>query len=359
MRIEYKDFTEETLPDIRELVVSRFGEGIMEAIQKILQNPLCKTNKSAGCIGYRSGTPVCFKAFMLRRLYLGQEEALGLVGGYYCKAMKGCPLPIIIEVQERSEWNRNGCRLRFGNSCIYTTMRLNERLGAYPGSASWTEMRFGVIRPMKFLLLFFRHKVLKLPQVFGEARCPTTVDEHRIFASSGEWTVCRLKGIDERLKSFWERYLAGNRGIVVSRDMETLNWLFAESIASGNCVLLALYRGKEVEGYVILRPMATSVCRWQIIDMIALENAPERLDLLLKGARIFLKRDTRAISMESTGFPEFVQPVLKKYLPHVQKTGHNRFEWITDDQDIIAEIKKSGNAQSSWFFGPFDGDYCM
>lgn len=359
MAIEYLDFTDDTLPLVSELVVSRFGNGAIASLRKILANPLRRQVIPAGCIAFRDGRAVCFKASMVRRLYFGQEELLGLVGGYFCKAVKGCPLSAVLEVQARAEWNRYPCRLRFGNTCIYTTMRLNAQLGAHQGTNSWSEMRFGIVRPIRLAGLFLRRKLLRLPQ--PEAALPVVPpDETTVYAASGGLSVRRLRSVDERIGNFWRRYLSNNRGVVLSRDRETLDWLFGSDIATGRCVLLALRRDDEgIDGFIVLRPMEDSPCRWRIMDMIVLGNAPEPLYLLLKGAKRFLRRETSAITLESTGFPDFVQPILRRYLPFRRHTGHNRFEWISDDPTVIEVLTETGNTVASWFYGPFDGDYCL
>ena len=357
MSVDYLDFTDETFPLIQELIVSCFGKGALSSLQKILDNPARKMFAPAGCIGLKNGKAVCFKASMVRRLYFGQEELFGLVGGYFCKTQKGCPLSIVLEVQERSEWDHYPCRLRFGNTCIYLTMRMNAELGAHQGPESWTEMRFGIIRPIRFLWLLFRRKALHLPQPVSRQIRPAA-DDTETYAASGECSVRRIMNIDSRFEDFWKRYLSKNRSIVASRDLETLAWLFGKEVKNGKDILLALVRNsREVEGFIVLRRMAGSPDRWQIMDMIALENDPSRLDLLLAGTRKFLKRETSAITLESTGFPDFIQPVLSKHMPHLQKTGHNRFEWISKDPEVIQLIEQSGNSRDSWFFGPFDGDY--
>ena len=359
MAIEYLDFTEETFPLLRDLIVSRFGEGALNSLQKILDNPIRRTVSPAGCIGVKNDRAVCFKAAIVRRIFFGQEEAYGLVGGYFCKLQKGCPLSVTLEVQKRAEWDRYPCRLRFGNTCIYATMRMNAQIGAHPGTESWSEMRFGIIHPLLFLWLLFRRKILHRTQ--PEARpLKVPADEQKRYAVSGGFHIRRLNGFDDaRLDAFWKRYLARNRGIVVSRDKETMNWIFGKDLSSGKSVLLALFNGDDADGFIVLRPMFSSPHRWQIMDMIVLENDPERLDILLAGAVRFLKKETRAITLESTGFPDFVQPVLHKHMPHLRKTGHNRFEWISDDQTVIQTFEQSANTRESWFFGPFDGDYCL
>ncbi len=359
MAIEYRDFTEETFPLLRDLIVSRFGPGSLAALQKILNNPIRRNVSPAGCIGFKNGQAVCFKASTVRRIFFGQEEAYGLVGGYFCKQEKGCPLSIILEVQKRAEWDRYPCRLRFGNTCIYTTMRMNAEIGAHQGTESWSEMRFGIIHPVRFLWLLIRRKVIRLPQPAPRA-FRHAADETRSYAVSRECSIRRVIEFDSRFDTFWRLYLSKNLGLVLSRDRETLEWLFGEDVRKGKCVLLAAVRGSnEVEGFIVLRPMHGSPDRWQIMDMIAFENSPERMDLLLRGARGFLKKETSGITLESTGFPDFIQPVLSKYMPHLQKTGHNRFEWISNDQEVIRIIEQTGNTRESWFFGPFDGDYCL
>ena len=83
MAIEYLDFTEETFPLIRELISTRFGEEALKGLQKVLDNPLRKMFVPAGCLGVKNGKAVCFKASIVRRVYFGQEESFGLVGGYF------------------------------------------------------------------------------------------------------------------------------------------------------------------------------------------------------------------------------------------------------------------------------------
>jgi hypothetical protein len=360
MGVEYKDFTKERLPEIQSLLTTNFGEEVIASMQKILDNPLHADFPSSGCIGYRNSQPVCFKAFMLRRVYFGQEALLGLVGGFFCKTPKGCPLPVIIEVQERTEWNKNGCRFRFGNTCIYATMRLNARLGAKPGPVSWSEMRFAVIRPISLIAHILRRKLLKQPRAFEVGGSPPPENKRKIYATGGKYTIRRLARVDETWRQFWQKYLAQNKGIVASRDQETMNWIFGEEIADGRFVALGLVdEENKLAGYIILRPTKDSVKRWQILDMIALNNSRQLLKLLLKGARSFLKKDTSAMTLEATGFPDWVQPVLKSTLPFCRKTGHNRFEWLAEDNELIASLKEQGNKEEGWFFGPFDGDYFM
>jgi len=358
MQSVFQDFTEENLTAVTKLTSKCFGNSLELLLRKILSNPVRKQIVPAGCVGFKDGKAVCFKASIVRRLYLGKTPGFGIAGSSFCKDPDGCSLPILFEVMERGEGNQYQSCLSFGNTFIYVSAKFYELFGCYPGTKSWTEMRFGIIHPCRFLWLLIRRKVFHLPQPAPHDAFKLAADEMRAYAVSGECSVRRVMDFDSRFDAFWSLYLAKNLGLVLSRDRETLEWLFGEDVRSGKCVLLAAVRdGNELEGFIVLRPMHGSPDRWQIMDMIALENAPERMDLLLRGARRFLKKETSAITLESTGFPDFIQPVLSKHMPHLQKTGHNRFEWNSNDPEVVRVIEQTGNTRDSWFFGPFDGDY--
>ena len=359
MQIEFQDLTEKNLHTITTLAAKCFGKGLLPTLRKILDNPVRKQITPAGCIGFEDGKAVCFKVSIVHRIYLKQKQIYGIAGSSFCKDPDGCSLPVLLEVQERAGGDQYQSRLCFGNTCIFVAAKFYESFGWSPGAESWTEMRFGLIHSLRFLLLLFRRKVLRLPQPASHP-FRHAADETRSYAASGKTCVRRVMDIDSRFDDFWKRYLSGNRGIVASRDVETLTWMFGREVRDGKSVLLAAVRDDgAVDGFIVLRPMRASPDRWQIMDMIALENDPERIDLLLAGARRFLKRETSAITLESTGFPDFIQPVLKKHMPHLQKTGHNRFEWFSEDPEIVRVIEQTGNTRDSWFFGPFDGDYSL
>ena len=356
MTTEYKDFTEDTLELVNSIVSLRFGDGAKNAMRMLLQNPILNEIKSTGCVALDDGEPVCFKAAIPRRMYLGQSQFLCANGAYFCKADKKCPLSVVFEVQERTNWNQCNCRLSFTNTCIYGTMKINTFLGARLGPQSWAEMRYAIIHPLTFLFLLLRRKLFHLPQLHSYKIKPLT-NNTKTYFKKGNICIQRLQKIDERLSRFWGRYLSSNKGLVSSRDAETLEWMFGKDMNSGKCVMLAAFNQEDIEGYVIIRVMPGSERRWQILDMIALENSAERIAILLDGAKSFLRKDTDAITLESTGFPDFIQPVLKKHLPHFNKRSHNYCNWNTDDGEIIHAIETEGNTENSWFFGPFDGDY--
>ncbi len=63
--------------------------------------------------------------------------------------------------------------------------------------------------------------------------------------------------------------------------------------------------------------------------------------------------------LEATGFPDRVQPLLRKTFPFVRKLAHNPFVWRATRAETASRIKAALKAQEGWFFGPYDGDYCV
>lgn len=44
-------------------------------------------------------------------------------------------------------------------------------------------------------------------------------------------------------------------------------------------------------------------------------------------------------------------------MPHLRKTGHNGFEWISNDPEVVRVTEQTGNTRDSRFFGAIDGEY--
>ena len=57
-------------------------------------------------------------------------------------------------------------------------------------------------------------------------------------------------------------------------------------------------------------------------------------------------------------FPSFVQPLLKRYLPHERRVGNNAFSWSCA-KPLRERLEAVVDTPKSWFFGPYDGDLVM
>lgn len=357
MKTEYKTLDESTARDVRELVETRFGKSALSILEQILRNPLRKLNSDAGAVGYRGGRAVCLQAEMLRRLYVGWEPIFGLVGGMTCKTRKGCPLRVLLETIDRAAVPKNGSVMVFGNSCVESTAKLSAEAGGVVGPESCTRYLWRAVRPFDCLCYFLRRKILKLD-----------VPDWKPFSTRGSLgfslptnglAIRCVPQIDPCLfDGMMKRYLMGNRGVVCSRSAEELNWIFGERVKRGEVVVLGAFRAGELMGYLMMDGRKEAR-RWEIKDWIAVNNDLHVLETLLKAACLFLKRLTPAMMLEVIGFEQRVQPILKRYLPHERGMGHNTFSWNAVDEAWRTRLNGELTSGEGWFYGPYDGDWCM
>lgn len=324
-----KSYTEETRDDALKVVRSRFSVDSFRIAAKYLQNPLCVLDPDAGDVAYQDDRPVGFQAAVLRRLHLGREEFIGVVGGMLGMEDGASPV-LLMQLMKRSIAPRGGSTLFFANTANAASMKMNRLLGVKgKGPITCERIRFASA---------FWPKMLKVLVPRPRAK--------------------RLMSFEPKLfDDFWRRYLIANKGVVCSRTTEELRWVFGDRTESGEVVVLGSLNGDNLAGYIVLKRSKFVVRglefqRWMILDWIALDNDRMILAGLLRDALRFLRRETRAMLLESIGFPEFVEPILAKYLPFRRKTESNSFLYqFTDTNQVIPE--------GSWFFGPYDGDRGM
>lgn len=361
MQIEYRSFTNDTLADVLPLVRRRFGEDACLLTQHILHNPLIEAGGgSAGDIAYRDGRPVCFMATMVRRAYLGHEAVLCSVGGLLCKAERGCPLSVMIEVMQRMGGMHYGCSFGFGNTSSSSAWGVNKNMGGKSGPETWCRSRFCLIRPIDVALGAILRKVLRRPPPAWRSDDVQEVDEDVLFASNTGIEITRLKGIDVNVfNAFWSEYLSRNTGFVVSRTAEELDWIFGRKIRNGYGVLLGAKKHGILKGWIIIAPLLKSPRRWTIVDWIALDNDRDTLRFLLKAAKRFLKIKTNAWLLETRGFPAWCDIIIKQHLPFKIKHKSNPFFFFPQNNEISLRICEELQMDRSWFFGPYDGDMCL
>ena len=355
--IEVRSLTEATLNDAATLVGSRFSTAACDILQMVMSNPLRRICWECGDIAYENGKPACFQAAILRRLYWGRTELMGLAGGLTC-ASSVASEAAFIDVKIASDKERGGAKWGFGNSCNQLSASLvpkNKKMRAGPESCARYLWR--AIRPVECALYFIWRKLLK-----GD------MPRWRDFSTLGsaDWreerkglSVRRVMGVE---KGFYdvltERQRACNQGVFCSRTAEEIDWIFGERIRSGEAVVLGAYRDDDPVGYILLRSDKKAK-RWKIHDWFAVRNDKSVLEELVRSALHYLRRETPAMMLEVEGFPTWIQPVLKRYLPFVRKMGFNQFCWGTRDKELRSQLEAVLDSPKSWFFGPYDGDECM
>lgn len=161
---------------------------------------------------------------------------------------------------------------------------------------------------------------------------------------------------DNRFEDFWQRFLAGNDGIISSRDPRRLRWLFDDSIKAGKVVLAVAEKEGRIDGYVLLRELLWKHAfpkTYEVIDICADGNNTECLRALCKGALRIAGRHSGVKVYFSGGMP-----AQDKWLDSVFTIHHYikvpRFMYYGDP-----EVRQALEQNKGWFFGPYDGERCM
>ena len=325
MKAESRAFAEHTLADARQVVSDMFSPEACPILDKMLANPLRKElgERVAGEIAYQDGCPMAFQGAVLRRLYLGHEPIIGIVGSTLCSRPETSPV-LLMQLMKATIKPRGGGVLFFANTANVASMKMNRMLGVKGGGPVTCErIRFAVTWAPRFL----------------RWACPK----------------CKAKiyqGINQsEFDSFWRRYLAGNVGLVASRSAEELNWMFGEGIASGDTILLGHSDEEGLDGYIVLRSTHGGK-RWMVMDWIAVRDDEKVLAYLMKSAVRFIRRETSAVFLEMVGFPEAADRIAAMSMAFVRRATNNSYLWqfVSGREDV---------PQGSWFYGPYDGDRAM
>lgn len=360
--METKGLTEKTYDDAKSVMLDRFDESALSVLDAVMKNPLRKICEDAGDIVYDNGVPVCFQACMLRRLYLGGKEVFGKVAGLTC-LKNGAPPEAYLDVRAAAAKQRAGSVMGFGNSqnveSAFAAHRLAKKKNptTFEGPESCTRFLWRAIRPVDCFFYFIRRKILK--GAMPNWKEFSTLSSADYEVKSDDLIVRRLMEVkSEFFDVLMVEYLKTNEGLVSSRMVEEVEWIFGRRIKNGQCVLLGAFNNEKPVGYIIARSKPDAK-RWQILDWFALENSSKILEPLLAELSRFLKRKTPAIMLEVIGFPTAAQSILKCYLSCQRQIGHNVFSWGSSNKDFREGILPIIDTSKSWFFGPYDGDECM
>ena len=348
---------DETYNDAKEVILDRFGEEALCILDLVMRNPLRKLCPDAGDIVYDDGKPVCFQACILRRLYLIQKEIFGKVAGLTC-LKKGAPAEAYIDVRIAANLPRYGSVIGFGNSAnaesAYATRRLAKKNNptTFEGVESCTRFLWRAVRPLECLTYFIRRKIFKVG--LPDWKKFSTLSSADYEVRRGGLTIHRLMEIKpEFFDVLMAEYIKTNEGLVCSRTAEEIEWIFGERIRNGLCVVLSAFDKDKPVGYIVLKT-DSKARRWGINDWFAINNDEKTLEALLVAACGFLKKKTPAMMLEVCGFPTWIQPLLKRYLPCKRAVGHNVFSWRSR-KPFQDEVLRIIDSRHSWFFGPYDG----
>lgn len=183
------------------------------------------------------------------------------------------------------------------------------------------------------------------------------------FRPSYGYTMRRVDSfMDMRYKKFWEKLLAWNDGLMVSRSPERMAWLFDASINAGNVGLVAAEMKGEIRGYVLIRRMPkVKGCifgDFQICDICALDGNVSCLKALAWAAVSYAGRHGGRRVLMYGALPNQAN-WLNTAFCHKRIEDHATFMYVVHDTPDKVAISQAITEGKGWFFGPLDGERCL
>lgn len=358
MELTIKPFTVATLNDAKYVVRNVFSKSACNKLETIIRNPALEEVPGSDCgeVLYVGGKPAGFNAAILRKMYYKNVPFWGVVGSTLCLLPEARKEMACVDLLKKIVAPRFGSKMFFGNSANKRGLRITRAFGV-DGKvpATTAQKRIAVLRPFRFAMYLLRSRLLKIN---GYAACP-----HKSINGAScvvDITGFRVKVLaefsDEVFDKFWKEYLTTNQGYVCSRTARELRWMWGERLKAGRIFVAGAYRQNVLQGYVVFCA-ADNVRAWSVWDLIAINNDTSVLSVVLRGGLKLLKHLTPAAHCEITGFPDFAQEVIRENFSVRRELSNNQFTWKFhgDGAPTLDEL----NSNSSWFFGPYDGDLCM
>ena len=359
MECEIKPFDEATMDDAKNVAEAMFSNRVFSVLEKMLTNPLRRELgvSAAGEIVYQDGKPVAFQGAIVRRLYLGKEPFVGVVGSTLCARPETSPV-LLAKLMRTTIRPRGSGALYFANTAIPASSRMNRLLGVKgktPESCAGVD--FAVFKWGEFLNFALKGRLLRFVSVvldFIGKLGDTFWMKRRRTDMNGRLET----DIGEAFSDFWKSYLEGNVGVVASRTQGELRWMFEDALAGGKIVVISLRDAEDmIHGYIAAKVLGSNRKRWMIVDWIALRDDESVLSDLLYCLIDHLKKIEGVAWLESVGFPMSIRMTLKRFLPFRRKLRESVFVYKAFDKKV--EDALADPSARNWFWGGYDGDRCM
>lgn len=365
MSYEFKNLDESTIDAVGGVLGDRFCPEAASAVRRLLANPLRSPGDDVGVVIFKDGEAIGVTASIVRRLYIGREPFIGINGGFLAMR-RGAPPTLLYALLKKSHRPRWGSVLFYSNTCSPETAKIKPCLGVgNKGPETWTAVRFARLRRYPSLRRRVKRALgVNLPARLPFSRLPVSPAElarsGRQFAfdpKSGMRVVAKpdFSWVD----AFFERYLRGNDGVVGSRTSAELSWLFGDSVASGKSIVLAAEGPDGVLGYIVASECFYDPSRWLVADAIAIDNRPDVLAALFDASAGAVVACSDAERLGVAGFPPQVAKLVERRFPEVRPSPCNEFAWGFSDDSAAARCAAGMSGGKGWFFGPYDGDYCI
>lgn len=365
MSYEFRQLDESTIDAVGGVLGDRFCPEAASAVRRLLANPLRSPGDDVGVVVFRDGEAVGVTASIVRRLYIGREPFVGINGGFLAMR-RDAPPTLLYALLKKAHRPRWGSVLFYSNTCSPETAKVKPCLGVgNKGPETWTAVRFARLRRYPSLRRRVKRALgINLPARIPFSRPPVSPAE---LARSGRVLALETKsGARVVAKdgfawadAFFKRYLERNEGVVGSRTSAELAWLFGDSLAAGKSILLAAEGPDGVRGYIVASECFYDPSRWLVVDAIALDNSPEVLAALFDAAVKAVAACSDAERLGVAGFPTQVAEIAGRRFREVRPSPCNEFAWGFSDDAAAARCAPGMSGGKGWFFGPYDGDYCI
>lgn len=162
---------------------------------------------------------------------------------------------------------------------------------------------------------------------------------------------------DPRMAEFCRIITQNNRGVIMARTPARLQRIFGLGLAQRKTVLLSIENADGLFAYAVLRAKKfshTIYKRFEIIDLVALDNSSSYLRLMLHKC-IRYARGHGGIMVEYIGGQSGIGEILDEFLPGRRPALANTSFWFSE----VPEVVEAFQHNAGWMFGPYDGDRCM
>ena len=365
MSFSFRSLDESTMDAAAPVVAERFCPEAVATVRRLLSNPVRPPGGDVGVVAFDGDRAVGVTGSIVRRLYLGRERFTGINGGFLAMR-RDAPATLLYLLLKKAHVPRFGSSLFYSNTCSPATAKMKPCVGVgNVGPESWAAARFARLRRYPS----FRRRVKRSLGIGLPARPPFAdapvsplecASARRVFASDGGRGIAVTARADfSWADGFFERYLEGNDGVVGSRTTEELGWFFGDAVSAGDSMVLVAEAQDGVRGYVVVSPCLYDRSRWHVADAIALGNDAAVLSLLFDAAKRAVLACSDAERLGVAGFPARVQPLVEKAFPERRPAPCNEFMWGFSDPEMAKRCGKGYLGERGWFFGPYDGDYCL
>lgn len=178
--------------------------------------------------------------------------------------------------------------------------------------------------------------------------------QSRVLWSGGKLTRFMIEDLPADFEQFWLTYLKQTKGLLASRDTETMRWVYAD-VKKENRKHLFIYRSgndQSIHGYASLieEPvvMNPEIKRYKIGDILALSDSAKR-KMIRELIRYSLLNGADLLEIHLVG------NVNRKDIPsyHIErKTASFPVYYHTQDAELSVLLSNNNN----WLLTPYDGD---